>query len=206
MGKNVRFLKMLLCLSGICALSACAGRQYVDDQVNKTVSADMSTMRTEMEDMREDIEKLKNHTKEQETRLTGVEEAIGRAKTGRKAKGKLMFEMTISDESVPFGFNESTLSKDAQSELDIFAEVIISDNKDVYIEIQGHTDNVGSEAYNLKLGEARAEAVRAYLYNKHGIPLLRMSTFSYGESKPAADNNSPANRAKNRRVVLVVME
>jgi outer membrane protein OmpA-like peptidoglycan-associated protein len=56
------------------------------------------------------------------------------------------------------------------------------------------------------LGGSRAKAVYSYLHTQHGIPLHRMDVFSYGESKPIADNDNPANRALNRRVTLVVIE
>ena len=73
------------------------------------------------------------------------------------------------------------------------------------IEIQGHTDNVGGESYNEKLGLQRAGVVKEYLA-KAGIPIFRMETISYGESAPVADNASREGRAANRRVVLVVLQ
>jgi peptidoglycan-associated lipoprotein len=81
-----------------------------------------------------------------------------------------------------------------------------AENKNVYMEIQGHTDSVGTDAYNVRLGMARAEVAKTYLYTKHNIPLHRMSVFSYGESKPVAENDTPQNRAINRRITIVVIE
>jgi len=81
-----------------------------------------------------------------------------------------------------------------------------ADNKNVYIEIQGHTDNVGSEKVNLKLGYQRAEAVSNYLNTKQGFPLHRMNVTSYGEFKPVADNATKEGRAQNRRVAIVVLQ
>jgi outer membrane protein OmpA-like peptidoglycan-associated protein len=79
-------------------------------------------------------------------------------------------------------------------------------NKNVFIEVQGHTDSIGSEAYNLKLGAKRAEKVYRYLASEQGLALSRMNYISYGEYKPIADNGSREGRAKNRRVTLVVLE
>ena len=76
-------------------------------------------------------------------------------------------------------------------------------NQQYQVEIQGHTDSTGSEAYNLRLGERRAEAVRAYLNAEHQIPLHRMSVISYGESDPVADNSTQEGRTANRRVEIV---
>ncbi len=68
--------------------------------------------------------------------------------------------------------------------------------RDVYVEIQGHTDSTGSEAYNQQLGLERAEAVRRYLSRGHGFALHRLSVVSYGESEPAVDNDTRENRSR----------
>ena len=80
-----------------------------------------------------------------------------------------------------------------------------AENKDIYIEIQGHTDGTGSEDYNLELGFKRAESVMIYLHLNHNMPLHRMNIFSYGESRPVVDNDIMENRAKNRRITIVGM-
>jgi outer membrane protein OmpA-like peptidoglycan-associated protein len=72
------------------------------------------------------------------------------------------------------------------------------------VEIQGHTDSTGTPAYNMRLGEERAEAVRRFM-NQQGVPLNRMSTISYGQDHPVAPNDTKVGRAQNRRVVVVVM-
>ena len=82
----------------------------------------------------------------------------------------------------------------------------MSGNENVYIEVQGHTDSVGSETYNEELGLERAEAVRRYLNMNQHIPLHRINVISYGESAPVTDNKSRDSRSQNRRVVLVVLK
>jgi outer membrane protein OmpA-like peptidoglycan-associated protein len=77
-------------------------------------------------------------------------------------------------------------------------EVTMTDND--------HTDNIGSEGYNLKLGHKRAEHAMRYLNMEQGIPLFRMNVISYGEYKPIGDNSTKAGRAENRRVTLVAMQ
>ena len=104
-----------------------------------------------------------------------------------------------------FGFNRSELSAPAKAALDAFADKIRAENKNVYVEIQGHTDNTGSAAYNLKLGQERADEVMRYLNMQHGFPLHRMNAISYGAAKPIADNKTKEGRAQNRRVTLVVL-
>lgn len=133
-------------------------------------------------------------------------EALKRAVTAKKlAEGKFMYEMVMADNSLVFTLGESELTKEAKARLDAFADNLKAENRDVYIEIQGHTDSNGSAAYNLKLGDVRAEMVRRYLNIECGIHLHRMATISYGESTPVADNDTPAGREQNRRVVLVVL-
>jgi outer membrane protein OmpA-like peptidoglycan-associated protein len=85
-----------------------------------------------------------------------------------------------------------------------FVQKLKADNKNVYLEIQGYTDNTGSSAENLRLGEERAEAVRRFM-SLQGVALNRMSTISYGQDQPVAPNNTRVGRAQNRRVVLVVL-
>lgn len=70
--------------------------------------------------------------------------------------------------------------------------------------IEGHTDNVGSEALNVSLSQKRADAVSQYLTSKFGVPASRLSAKGFGPSKPVADNATPAGRAQNRRVVATL--
>ncbi len=81
----------------------------------------------------------------------------------------------------------------------------LKDNPNIKVEIQGHTDNVGSDAYNLKLSDGRAKSVYNELINK-GIPASQITYKGYGESNPVAENNSDANRAKNRRTVFLITD
>jgi outer membrane protein OmpA-like peptidoglycan-associated protein len=132
-------------------------------------------------------------------------DALNRANAAHKlAEGKFLYEMVLSDDSVKFPTNGSDLSEEAKTRISDFVTKLKTDNKNVYVEIQGHTDTVGSPAYNMKLGEQRADAVRLFM-NQQGVPLNRMSTISYGQTAPVASNDTPEGRAQNRRVVVIVM-
>ena len=72
--------------------------------------------------------------------------------------------------------------------------------------LKGHTDNVGSKAYNLRLSKVRANSVKLYLVKEFGIKKSRIATFGYGFSKPVADNNTEEGRQKNRRVEIFIKE
>jgi len=135
-----------------------------------------------------------------------AQDALDRAQAaGQLAEGKLTYEVVLSDDKLKFASNKTELSGVAEAALDEFVANLKGENKSVYIEIQGHSDSRGEAALNMKMGEVRAEAVKRYLNIKGGIPLHRMSTISYGESEPIADNRYKAGRQQNRRVVLVVI-
>lgn len=144
-----------------------------------------------------------------DTRVTQVEgtagEALARANAAHKlAEGKFLYQVVLSDDSVKFPVDEDALSPEAEARLNEFAERLKSENRNVYLEIQGHTDATGPEAYNDRLGQARAEAVRKYL-SKAGVALNRMATISYGEEAPVAPNDTAEGRSQNRRVAIVVL-
>lgn len=133
--------------------------------------------------------------------------ALTEAQTAQKlAKGKILWSVTLSDDRVKFGFDQASVPAGAQSSLDELASRVKSMNKSVYVEIEGHTDNIGSADHNQKLGFQRAEAVRNYLHQTGGLPLHAMNVISYGEAQPLADNGTPQGRAQNRRVVIRVLE
>jgi outer membrane protein OmpA-like peptidoglycan-associated protein len=135
-----------------------------------------------------------------------AQEALQRAmEAGKLAEGMFLFETVLTDDKVKFGFNKSQLSLQAKAALDEFADKVKADNTAVFIEVQGHTDNIGSAHYNLELAAARAEAVVSYL-NEKGLSVHRMNAISYGETAPVADNKTRLGRAKNRRVALVVLQ
>lgn len=132
-------------------------------------------------------------------------EALQRANAAHKlAEGKFLYEVALSDDAVKFPHDQDKLSPEAEARVSELAQKLKAENRNVYLEIQGYTDASGDEKYNLKLGEARAEAVRRYL-SKQGIALNRMATISYGEADPIASNATAQGRAQNRRVVIVVL-
>ena len=192
------------------AVTGCATKKYVQTE-NKAIH-------TRIDDVQGQVEKTQTRLDTQEKRVDDVQnqvtqvsqtaqDALQRAQeAGKLAQGKLLYETVLTDDKVKFGFNKSILSSQAKAALDDFAAKLKSDNKGVYVEVQGHTDNVGSAKYNQELGESRAAAVRLYLNEKQGLPLHRMNVISYGKTAPVADNKTRQGRAKNRRVVLVVLQ
>jgi len=101
---------------------------------------------------------------------------------------------------VTFETGRSALKPDSYTILDIVAASLVA-NRDIKIEIGGHTDNTGASTTNLRLSQARADAVRTYLASK-GVSPDRMAAKGYGASQPVAPNTTAAGRAQNRRVEL----
>jgi peptidoglycan-associated lipoprotein len=122
-----------------------------------------------------------------------------------KASKRLLYEVVLSESEGNFMFGKSDLPEAAKEGLDRLIGQLRHDPKNVFIEIEGHTDNSGSKIITQKIGLERAEAVRRYLYERYHVPLHKMNVVSYGEEKPTAPNNTKAGRAQNRRVVIKVL-
>ncbi len=203
-GSN-RFLMVGALLVGIVGLSGCATKRFVGQEVSKSSAAS----ERRISEVQTQVEAAQTRVREHDTHLAELDkstrDALERAEAaGKLAEGKFVFSLVLSDDAVKFPVNRHELSKEAQAKLMEFAEKLKGENKNVYLEIQGHTDSSGDKEYNYKLGEERAEAVRRFL-SKEGIALNRMSTISYGEDEPVSKNTSRKGRAQNRRVVVVVL-
>ena len=119
---------------------------------------------------------------------------------------KLVYEVTLSEDQGNFKFGKTDLPDEAKARIDAMVGQLKGQaGKDLYIEVEGHTDNVGGKEMNYELGMERAEVVKRYLYTQHQIPLHKINVISYGEDKPVAPNNTRDGRAMNRRVVIRVL-
>lgn len=172
-------------------LSACASHKFVRQQIS-------------------DLEQRRNAIDaEQNARIDAVgqtaRDALNRANAAHQlAEGKFLFATSLSDDSVTFKSGKAVLSAQAQGRLVQLIEQLKAENKNVYVEIQGHTDSLGSDAQNMAIGQRRAEAVRLFM-SKQGVPLNRMSAISYGETAPVAANTTREGRSANRRVTIIVL-
>lgn len=183
---------------GALSLGGCATKKFVTEQVG-AVDTKLAAADT----------RISGQLASQDTRLGELDktsrEALDRATAaGKLAEGKFLYSMVLSDDSVKFPVESAALSEEAQTRLMAFAQKLTSENRNVYLEIQGHTDATGTKAINERLGQERAEAVRRFM-NKQGVALNRMATISYGDEAPVASNKDRAGRAQNRRVVVVVL-
>jgi outer membrane protein OmpA-like peptidoglycan-associated protein len=106
--------------------------------------------------------------------------------------------------NVFFEFNSDTILQDYYGDLDKLGKVLTAPQYSAYrVQVEGHTDNIGSDSYNRRLSERRAESVKRYLIRHFPIPSDRLVVRGLGESRPIESNDSPDGRDKNRRVEVV---
>jgi outer membrane protein OmpA-like peptidoglycan-associated protein len=187
---------------GALALGGCATEDYVNQHLAAEDAKSQAALQAESQGAQGQLDAHQAHLGRLDQ---ATQDALDRAKAaGKLAEGKFLYSMVLSDDSVKFLPDSSKLSSEAQARLLDFVQKLKTDNRNVYLEIQGHTDATGSETLNQRLGEERAEAVRLFM-NQQGVALNRMSTISYGSKSPVAPNKTKAGRAQNRRVVVIVL-
>jgi peptidoglycan-associated lipoprotein len=205
---------------------ACATKKFVRTEVGQ-VNEKVGTMGKSLEETQERVRQAEGRITEVDTKAgaaqntaTQAQQAASKADQNATAVGqradsrsdaieaanrKLLFEVVLSEDQGKFKFGKTELPQEATAAIDQMVSSLANQKSAVWIEIEGHTDNVGNKKYNEQLGFERAEAVKRYLYEKHQVPLHKMNVISYGEDKPAAPNKTRDGRAQNRRVVIKVL-
>jgi outer membrane protein OmpA-like peptidoglycan-associated protein len=209
--------------------TACASKKYVRSSVGE-VSDKVDSLGRSIEQTQERVKANEGKIAEVDTKATAAGNAAQQANATAsnaasaaanansaasavgtkfdafdKSMKRLVLEVVINESSGNFQFGKTDLPEEAKSQIDQLISKLTQDPKNVYIEIEGHTDNVGAAEFNEKLGLERADAVKRYLYEKHQIPLHKINVISYGLTKPVADNKTKEGRAQNRRVVIRVL-
>lgn len=196
-------IKLCLIVVTITSMFGCVTKRTFQEEIQKRDHR-ITSLETE-------IEANESRLNEQEEKLAKVsqtaQDAMTRAEAaGELAKGKFLYEVVLSEDRCKFKINQTELSEDCKLALDEFIAHLKSQNKNVYIEIQGHTDSLGDAEVNRQIGLQRANSVYEYLATFGNLPLHRMNVISYGESQPLTENTDALSRQMNRRVVLVVLE
>lgn len=128
-----------------------------------------------------------------------IKETLPGAEVERVGEG---IKVTLPESIVNFAFDSAELTASGKANLDKLSEVL-KNNPDTNINIYGHTDSKGTDAYNQGLSERRAASVKNYLISK-GVASSRMFTMGVGEKEPVATNDTEAGRAQNRRVEFAI--
>ncbi|MFB0564332.1 MAG: OmpA family protein [Candidatus Aminicenantaceae bacterium] len=211
---KITFLVGTVFLVVVIASTGCATKKFVREEVaslDQKVEGVASSVEESQKRIKEHDERLATigslitqHESELSKQKSEFDSKISEVK--KYARGRLIFQETLRNNEAKFEFDSYELTDEAKGRLDEFVEMLIAQDKGVYLEIQGHTDSSGPESWNLILGKKRAEAVMEYLYKNYHIPLHRMEVISYGSKEPLADNSTRQGRAQNRRVVILVYE
>jgi outer membrane protein OmpA-like peptidoglycan-associated protein len=201
---------------------ACATKKFVRQEVGQ-VNEKVGTMGKSLEETQERVRQNEGRITEVDGKAAAAQNsatqaqqsanaaseraaAVGtRADAIEAASRKLLFEVVLTEDQGRFKFGQTELPEEAAAAIDQMVSGLQNQKSAVWIEIEGHTDNVGDKTYNEELGLERAEAVKRYLHEKHQVPLHKISVISYGEDKPAAPNRTREGRAQNRRVVIKVL-
>ena len=205
---------------------ACATKKFVRTSVGE-VNDKVGTMGKSLEETQERVRSAEGRITEVDSKAAAANESASRAnaaaadaankagEVGVKAEAraagieaetrKLIFTTVLSEDRGKFKLGKADLPEDAMGAIDQMVTQLKADPKAVWVEIEGHTDNVGDTKFNESLGLQRAESVKRYLYEKHQVPLHKINVISYGEGKPVAPNKTRDGRAQNRRVVIKVL-
>jgi len=202
--------------------SACASKKMVRQRVGEvndkvdglSKSVEETQQRTKTNEGRIGEVDQKAQTADQHAQAAGqradaaysaADKVNSRADKIEAASKRLVYEVVLSEDQGGFKFGQTKMPEEMQAKLDELVAQLKANPNGAYIEIEGHTDNVGDKTVNYKLGLERAESVKRYLYENQQIPLHKINVISYGEEKPIAPNKTKAGRAQNRRVVVKVL-
>jgi outer membrane protein OmpA-like peptidoglycan-associated protein len=196
MGVRMKLTKFIILLAGAALVSGCASKGYVEEQIRASesrTSAQLTDVSGKATTMEADIEQLKALSRELSSK---TDMAIN------QAKGFENYQI-IWEGEVNFDFDSYDIKPVAEQTL-MEAGQKLEQNRRSLVELVGHTDQTGTNKYNLMLGERRAESVKRFLADKFGISLYRMFTLSYGKEKPLEMPDQANASAKNRRVKIRV--
>ncbi len=208
----------LICVVGLAGVlaSGCVSNKKFEGTISG-VTGRVDGLQGTVEQYGEQIDQLRDKDGQLEQNIGQVQEQVGEvrstsqqamqtaAEASAAARGKVLWSVTLTNKDVTFAVDGTEVKSEGSAVLDQLVDRLKSYDKMVFVEIQGHTDSTGSDAYNMQLGEKRAQIVRNHLHER-GIPLNLMSVISYGEGRPIADNSTREGRAANRRVEILVLE
>lgn len=197
MKKRWIILAILLVVPAMLFTVSCAKKAVMTEpSTTDTSAADEAARQAEMEKQKA----LERQKQLEEERLAA--ERAAQLKNEAMQRDMMMAKNRFLNENIYFGFDDATLDGQAQAVLKQKA-MWLRDNPDANIVIEGHCDERGTNAYNLALGERRAESAKMFLINL-GVSDARLNTISYGEEKPVDMGNNEEAWAKNRRAVFVI--
>lgn len=198
MKRKWMLLLMLLVLPALLFSVSCAKRAVVTEPTMTEADAAEAARQAQLEQQKALEQERQRKLEEERLAAARAEQLKAEAAQRDQTTAKNRFV----NEMVYFAFDDASLDQQAQEVLREKA-VWLRDNPDASVIIEGHTDERGTNAYNLALGERRAESVKSFLVNL-GVNASRLTTISYGEERPIAFGQTEAAWAQNRRAAFVV--
>ena len=222
----------MLALGTVGLMSGCATKKYVKSTVD--TSAHELSARIDSDDQAikansNQVEELNGVAREHNQKLSALDSGLkqtdskaqqamskgeGAQNTADKAVGQVSeldskFQnrnhfVVLNEEKVQFKFNSAKLEDSFKKDLDDVARQL-KENPDAILVMEGHTDAVGPDDYNVQLGQKRVEAVRRYLVVDQEVPINRISEMSFGKARPINTEKGKEARAQNRSVVVRIM-
>lgn len=189
-------IAMLLIVPAMLFSASCAKKSVMTEPSMTDAAAEEAARQAEMEKQKE----MERQRQLEEERLAA--EQAEQMKAEAMEREMTMAKNRFLNENIHFDFDNASLDAQAQETLKQKAEWL-QDNPDANVVIEGHCDDRGTNAYNLALGERRAESAKTFLVNL-GISGARLTTISYGEERPIAMGNNEEAWAKNRRAAFVL--
>lgn len=217
-----RVIEVTLVAGVLLIAGGCATKKYVAQQVDplnqKIQTVDKNQQGTQKQ-LESDEPKISAAAEKADSADSRATDAIGRADAASKKSDQVRSDLRselserianlddykpAGDVVVLFKFNSAKLTDEAKQHLDQIGKDQVGSMKRYFVAIQGFTDKIGSDDYNLQLSRRRAEAVQKYLVETYNVPVYRIQIVGLGKDKPVNEEKTRDEREKNRRVQVTV--
>jgi outer membrane protein OmpA-like peptidoglycan-associated protein len=222
----------MLALGTVTLTVGCASKKYVRTEVDtssKELSSRIDNNQSAIKSTDSQVSELNNVTRDHGQKLNSLDnnvkqvdskaqQAMSAGQNAQNTANKAVTDVSsldtkfqnrnhyavLNQEQVRFKFNSAKLDDQGKKVLDDVAQKL-KENPDAILVMEGHTDSVGPDDYNIQLGQKRLESVTRYLVVDQEVPMNRISDLSFGKAKPVNPNKGKDARAENRSVVVRVM-
>lgn len=210
-------------VAGVLLLAGgCATKKYVakqTDPLNQKIQEVEKSAQNTQKQLESDEPKISAAAEKADSADSRATDAIGRADAASKKSDQVRSDLRselnerianlddykpAGDAVVLFKFNSAKLTDDAKQQLDQLAKGNVESKKRYFVAIQGFTDKIGSDDYNLQLSRRRAESVQKYLVETYNVPVYRIQIVGLGKDKPVNEEKTRDDREKNRRVEVTI--
>lgn len=217
-----RVIEVTLLAGALLLAGGCATKKYVakqTDPINQKIQEVDKAQQDTRKQLESDEPKIAAAQEKADSADARAGDALGRADAASKKSDQVRSDLRnelserianlddykpAGDAVVLFKFNSAKLTDDAKQQLDQIGKGQVGSMKRYFVAIQGFTDKIGPDDYNLQLSRRRAEAVQNYLVMNYNIPVYRIQIVGLGKDKPVNEQKTRDDREKNRRVEVTI--